>query len=149
VLYTGPMFQVRLPTLKHARFPQANPPNPPNGQVYNTILRRYPTEEYNMYKDGGNLFPTTIAVLASAVIKIARATKLPVGLLLYRGLGGLMDLPESFWKADGNGCRGYMEFGFMSTTSSKATALEYSGARERRPKPMVRQSPPLFSAGAA
>ncbi len=106
--------------------------------MYNTILRRYPKQEYEVFRDGSNLFPTTIAALASAVIKIARVTKLPPCLELFRGLGGLIDLPEAFWKADSNGCIGYTEYGFMSTTSNKATALEYSGAKENRPKPMVR-----------
>ena len=31
-------------------------------QVYNTILRRFPAQEYQAYAGGGNLFPTTIAV---------------------------------------------------------------------------------------
>ena len=113
---------------------------PPSLQVYNLILRRYPLKEYEAFRSGGNLFPTTIAALASAVTKIARVTKLPPGLLLYRGLGGLMDMPEAFFKADDNGCRGYTEYGFMSSTSNKETALQYSGAKENRPKPTV--SPP-------
>jgi hypothetical protein len=113
------------------------------------ILRRYPGDEYKLYEDGGNRFPTTIAALASAVLKIARVTKLPLNLELYRGLGGLADLPASFWKADGSGCRGYMEYGFMSTTSNKATALEYSGAKEGRPKPMVRRSSSMFQGSQA
>jgi hypothetical protein len=116
--------------------------------VYNLILRRYPREQYDRYKDGGNLFPTTIAALVSAVVKIARVTKLPPDLELYRGLGGLADLPASFFKADDNGCRGYTEYGFMSTTSSKATALQYSGAREGRPKPMVRPASAVRLQGA-
>jgi len=110
-------------------------------EVYNLILRRSPVPDYEAYRGGGNCFPTTLAALASAVAKIARVTKLPPGLELYRGLGGLMDLPEGFWKADENGCRGYTEYGFMSTTSNKATALEYSGAKEKRPKPMVTPLP--------
>jgi hypothetical protein len=31
--------------------------------VYNSILRRWPIETYNRFKDGANLFSTTIAVL--------------------------------------------------------------------------------------
>jgi hypothetical protein len=75
VLYTGPMFQ-----------------------VYNTVLRRYPREVYEGFERGGNRFATTIHVLVSAVVKIARAMRLPAGLELYRGLGGLMELPDSFFK---------------------------------------------------
>lgn len=153
MLYTGPMFQVS----RAARFsfaasrpccdaalcsasPARSAASP--AQVYNLILRRFPLREYEAYRDGGNCFATTIAVLASAVAKMARVTKLPPGLELFRGLGGLVDLPEEFWRSDENGCRGYTEYGFMSTTSNKATALEYSGAKEKRPNPTAR--PPLL-----
>jgi hypothetical protein len=123
--------------------PDTPPPSTLPRQVYNLMLRRFPLGEYEAFKEGGNGFATTIAVLASAVAKVARATKLPPGLALFRGLGGLVDLPEAFWRADANGCRGYTEYGFMSTTSHKATALEYSGAKEKRPKPTARRpSPP-------
>jgi hypothetical protein len=93
-------------------------------QVYNAILRQYPPEEFGKFKAWGNLFATTIHVLVSAVIKIARVTKLPAGLELYRGLGGLVQLPDSFFRNNANGCRGYAEWGFLSTTSNKAVALE-------------------------
>ena len=106
--------------------------------MYNTILRRFPLEHYSVYKDGGNTFPTTIAALTSAIVKISRVTKLPPDLELFRGLGGLVEMPPGFWKADANGCRGYVEYGFMSTTSSRATALAYSGVRDKKPKPTVR-----------
>jgi hypothetical protein len=77
-----------------------------------------------MFREGGNLFATTIHVLASAVLNIARSTRLPSGLELYRGLGGLSELPGSFLRADANGCRGYAEWGFLSTTSDRAVAVE-------------------------
>jgi hypothetical protein len=75
VLYTGPMFQ-----------------------VYNAVLRRFPKEVYERFAGGGNRFATTIHVLVSAVVKIARVMKLPPGLELFRGLGGLAELPESFYQ---------------------------------------------------
>jgi hypothetical protein len=92
--------------------------------VYNAILRRYPTDVFDKFSAGGNLFATTIHVLVSAVIRLARATRLPSGLELYRGLGGRMELPDSFLRVDANGCRGYAEWGFLSTTSNKAVAVE-------------------------
>ena len=58
------------------------------------------------------------------MVKIARVMKLPPGLELFRGLGGLMALPDSFFRADAHGCRGYMEWGFLSTTSNKAVAVQ-------------------------
>jgi hypothetical protein len=75
VLYTGPMFE-----------------------VYNAVLRRFPKELFERFEGGGNRFATTIHVLVSAVVKIARVMKLPPGLELFRGLGGLAELPESFYQ---------------------------------------------------
>jgi hypothetical protein len=69
--------------------------------------------------EAGNLYTTTISVLVSAVQKIARAMKLPEGLRLYRGLGGDVDLPEGFFAADPQGRKGFVEWGFMSTTSEE------------------------------
>ena len=117
VLYSGPMFQ-----------------------LYNTILRRFPAEDFKRFDDGGNLFATTVAVLQSAVTKISRSMRLPPGLRLYRGLGGLAELPDTFDQADERGCRGYMEWGFLSTTSHWGAAVEYSGAGEGKPLPMVIQT---------
>ncbi len=82
-------------------------------EKYNTSLRQSQTEK------AGNLYTTTISVLVSAVQKIARKTKLAEGLRLFRGLGGLMDLPKEFSTADPQGCKGFVEWGFMSTTSDK------------------------------
>ena len=64
----------------------------------------------------------------SAVVKLMRVVRLPAGMPLYRGLGGAVALPESFCQADGNGCRGYTEWGFLSTTSSRAVAVEVKRA---------------------
>jgi ankyrin repeat protein len=114
VLYTGPMYQ-----------------------VYNVILRRYPEEKFKLFQEGGNMFATTIFVLVSAVTKVAKCTRIPEGTLLFRGLGGLMDLPDHFFNADENGCSGFVDWGFMSTTSDRDVALGYSGVKQRRPKAMV------------
>jgi ankyrin repeat protein len=114
VLYTGPMFQ-----------------------VYNVILRRHPEEKFKLFKEGGNTFATTIFVLVSAVTKVAKCTRIPEGTLLYRGLGGLLDLPDHFFNADDNGASGFVDWGFMSTTSDRDVALGYSGVKQRRPKAMV------------
>jgi WD40 repeat protein len=114
VLYTGPMFQ-----------------------IYNTILRRFPEDKFSIFKDGDNLYSTTIFVLVSAVQKLSRFTRIPLGTLLYRGLGGKMDLPDIFFQIDSKGCSGYAEWAFLSTTSDRNVALGYSGVKERRPKAMV------------
>jgi ankyrin repeat protein len=114
VLYTGPMFQ-----------------------VYNTILRRYPKDKFEIFEKGNNLFSTTIFVLVSAVQKMCRVTRIPLGTIIYRGLGGKVDLPDIFFQVDCYGCSGYAEWGFLSTTSDRDVALGYSGVKERRPKAMV------------
>jgi hypothetical protein len=77
---------------------------------YNSVLRRYPEDLYLRFQQANNLFTTTIFVLVSAVTKLSRVNRLPMGLRLYRGLGGLMDLPDSFFvrcglKLDSRVCR--------------------------------------------
>jgi hypothetical protein len=110
VLYTGPMFV-----------------------VYNGILRRSPEKLYKFFKTNYNLFSTTIFVLVSAVQKLSRCMRIPVGMKLYRGLGGTLELPDSFTNADENGCKGYCEFGFMSTTADRNVAVQYSGVKNQKP----------------
>jgi hypothetical protein len=118
ILYTGPMFQ-----------------------VYNSILRRFPQNVYDVYansdSDEPNLFSTTIFVLVSAVQKLSRSNLIPPGTQLFRGMGGLMDLPDCFLQSDENGCCGYVEWGFMSTTTDRGIAIQYSGVKQGRPKATV------------
>lgn len=112
VLYTGPMFQ-----------------------VYNSILRRYPIEFFENFM--GNMFSTTIFVLVSAIQKLCRFSSIPEGTLLYRGLGGKVDLPDIFFKTDEQGCSGYSEWGFLSTTSDQNVAMCYSGVLDHHNKAMI------------
>ncbi len=106
-------------------------------EKYNCVLRRWPKEAYDNMVSKGSTFTTTIHVLVSAVKKLAAVVKLPDGLKLYRGLGGVSDLPESFFKSQANGGRGFTEWGFMSTTSDKHVAVYYSsmGSRGANTKP--------------
>jgi hypothetical protein len=103
VLYTGPMYQ-----------------------KYNCVLRRWPEKDYKEMAAQGGAFTTTIHVLVSAVQKLASVVRIPDSLKLYRGLGGVTNLPEYFFKPNSNGGRGFTEWGFMSTTSDKQVALRYS-----------------------
>ncbi len=112
VLYTGPLYE-----------------------KYNCVLRRHPKEAYDDMVRKGSTFSTTIQVLVSAVQKLASVVKLSDGLKLYRGLGGVSDLPESFFKSHANGGRGFTEWGFMSTTSDKQIAIKYSSNGEARVSP--------------
>lgn len=91
VLYSGPMFY-----------------------VYNVILRQHPEPMYLSFREGGNTFPTTIFVLVSAVTKVTKRTRIPRGTLLYRGLGGRMDLPDKFFKVDATGTSGYADWVILS-----------------------------------
>ena len=90
-----------------------------------------------MFANGGNRFTTTIFVLVSAVQKLTRAIKMAEGTILYRGLGGLMDLPERFHQPDSLGCLGYAEWAFMSTTANRDVAIKYSGVEDGKPKATV------------
>lgn len=101
------------------------------------MLRRFPEEAYKHQCDCGNLYTTTIYVLVSAVGNIARVTKLPAGLKLYRGLGGDLTFPPHFYKSDTKGRKGAVEWSFMSTTAAKNIALRYSGVKEGRPFPTI------------
>jgi hypothetical protein len=108
VMYTGPMYE-----------------------KYNCVLRQWPKEAYDEMVSKGSTFSTTIHVLVSAVQKLSAAIKLPDGTKLYRGLGGFTELPESFFKPHANGGRGFTEWGFMSTTSSKNVAIHYASMGRR------------------
>jgi hypothetical protein len=91
--------------------------------VYNLVLRRFPARDFGVYRLGGNSIATFIFVLVSPVVKIARTVtmKLPPGLKLsgFRCLGGLAELPDSLRAPDAHGCSGFMEWGFLSTTSHR------------------------------
>ena len=50
-----------------------------------------------------------------------------------------MDLPEHFLKADENGCKGYGDWGFMSTTSNREVATNYCGAKAQKSNARVFQ----------
>jgi ankyrin repeat protein len=123
VLYTGPMFV-----------------------IYNAILRQYPENIYQDYGAADNFFPTTIFVLVSAVQKLSRCMDIPSGTLLFRGLGGSMELPDTFF-VPSDKCRtpnalGYTEFGFMSTTADRKVAIQYSGVKEGKPKASIMEIHP-------
>ena len=62
---------------------------------------------------------------------------LPEGLVRYRGLGGTSDLPDAFFQRDQHGCSGFADLGFMTTTSSKQVALNYTGINSDKPLPLL------------
>ena len=93
---------------------------------YNAVLRRFSNISGLFEILGAGSFTTTIFVLISAVQKVARVMKLSDGTQLYRGIGGLMDLPEHFFHSDAQGVKGFVEWGFMSTTSNLKVLIEDS-----------------------
>jgi hypothetical protein len=99
---------------------------------YNAALRRWPIDDYELMKAAGNLYQTTMSVLVSAVQKIGRTMKLPDGLRLFRGLGGLMDLPKEFFTSDSNGRKGFVEWAFLSTTSDEQVIGDCEKGKRRR-----------------
>ena len=105
--------------------------------MYNTILRRFPEDAWNVVLKGKNFYSTVIYVLVSAIQKLSRSVKIQDGLMLYRGLGGVIDLPKTMNKSNEVGSRGFAEWGFMSTTTKRSVALQYSGVKECRPKAMM------------
>jgi NLR family CARD domain-containing protein 3 len=110
--------------------------------VYNGILRRFPKELYDVFAKSDNMFSTTIFVLVSAVQKLSRCMNIPAGMMLFRGLGGTLELPDSFTTADENGCKGYCEFGFMSTTADRKVAVQYSGVKDKKPQASIMEIRP-------
>ena len=101
--------------------------------IYNAILRRYPADIYKVYETADNKFPTTIFVLVSAIQRLSRCMNIPAGTLLDRGLGGSMELPDTFFVPSQHcitpNALGYCEFAFMSTTQDRSVAVQYSGRR--------------------
>ena len=69
-----------------------------------------------------NRYPTTIHVLASALVKTSKLSK--AGTVVRGTTGGR--LPKQFWEEDAFGVRGGIEYGFMSTTTDREVAMQYA-----------------------
>jgi hypothetical protein len=102
-----------------------------SGQKWNGLLRKMPLTSSSGSEFKGNKYTTTIHTLVSAVLKISKITKVPAGRRVFRGLGGLV-LDQNWLNKDQRGCRGGVELGFLSTTTNREIALEYSGVANRR-----------------
>ena len=97
--------------------------------LYNAVLR-------GLVAPGDNLFPATIHLICSGVRKLSRVTKVPEGLTVYRGNGG-MALPPSFLEKDAQGFAGGVECALMSTTPNRSVALGYSGLAKGKELPTL------------
>jgi len=69
-----------------------------------------------------------IHAICSGLTKLSTVAGIPVGRIVYRGLGG-MRLPHAFWRADANGAKGGCERAFLSTTTDLGVALMYLAGR--------------------
>jgi hypothetical protein len=76
-----------------------------------------------------NLYATSLLVLQSAVLKLAANTPVPATRKVYRGFGRGLD--GEWFEPDRRGVICGVELAFMSTTTSREMALEYSGVRDR------------------
>jgi hypothetical protein len=121
--YTGPLFQVDSKFFNLAC--NIDVPLTVVPQQWNGVLRSASE------KSSDRRFTTSIHVLVSAVLKLARASRVPPGRVVWRGLGGLV-LDHHWFQCDGRGVRGGAELGFLSATSRRSVALEYSGVKQKR-----------------
>jgi hypothetical protein len=97
-------------------------------QIYNSILRQFPEDVYEVFKEAGNRFASTLYALASAVVKLSRVETLKPGTKLYRGMGGSSILPDSFYCPDEFGRSGFVENGFNSCTEKLSILLRQVSA---------------------
>jgi hypothetical protein len=101
------------------------------------MMRRFPQHIYEEFEQAGNRFASTIFALASAGVKLSRVGSFSPGTKLYRGMGGTLQLPDSFYSPDEFGTRSYVELGFMSCSADLQFAVQYSGVQYRKPIPSV------------
>jgi hypothetical protein len=66
---------------------------------------------------------------------------------VYRGASGV--LPEDFWRENDHGVKGGVELGFMSTTTSRATAIEYANQQTPTAKMLFEIKMGMIDRGAA
>jgi ankyrin repeat protein len=118
VLYTGPMFR-----------------------AYNNELRSVAVLGAQAMSDSSvhtsAQYPTTIFVICSAIVQLSRKQNICSGTVLYRGLGGTVAFPSTFYDSDEFGRKGIVEPGFMSTTEKFETAIQYSGLKRGKPHPLI------------
>ena len=98
-------------------------PFPETAAYERTKKTAQPQTLVNM-KGPANLYTTSVHILVSASIKLSRKSETPPVRKVFRGLGR-MKLGKQ-WFQDGQ-CG--VELGFMSTTSNRDVALEYSGVK--------------------
>mmetsp|Transcript_74735 Transcript_74735/g.206117 ORF Transcript_74735/g.206117 Transcript_74735/m.206117 type:complete len:507 (-) Transcript_74735:139-1659(-) len=123
-LYTGPMYVPYQAVLRGL--------NTKSEFLMDMMLKLCcPKDIFGQYKAGEitlkealqtvNRYTTTLHAINSGIVKLSRLTKATT---VYCGASGV--LPEDFWRENDHGVKGGVELGFMSTTTSRATAIEYA-----------------------
>ena len=100
---------------------------------YNAVMRM---TEQELEDDSLNKYPTTIHVIQSLLRKLSRVSQPPKNSKVYRGLSRCK-LPEEFFVPDEQGCKGGVEYGFLSTSADIEVALTYAGIQKNRPNPII------------
>jgi ankyrin repeat protein len=103
-------------------------------QSWNDVLRKMPFkgtsagDRLMKQSDAApkNRYTTSILVLVSSVLKLSHHTRIPKGRIVFRGLGRTR-LGREWFNKNARGVSSGVELGFMSTTQSRAVAMEYSG----------------------
>ena len=129
-LYTGPMYELYNHVLRAAQIKPA--PGSLTEPAQLTGDRTYPhgpgRTSTGVLSDGktAGRFVTTIHSINSAILKLSQLTPIAT---VYRGCSG-RDMPEQLLRPDAWGSKLGIEYGLMSTTTSKAVALHYSKDRD-------------------
>ena len=94
----------------------------PLRHVYNAILGQLSSELLT----SRNTYPTTIALVVSAIKKLSAVAKAPAGGAVWRSLASGVRLPDAFFERDEQGFAWGMVTGFMATRRHKSVALKGS-----------------------
>ena len=76
-------------------------------------------------------------------MKLSKSTKATT---VYRGVSGV--LPDDFWQKNEDGVKGGVEMGFMSTTTNKATAIEYMNQEKKEARMLFEIEMGMIDRGA-
>ena len=77
----------------------------------------------------GNKYTNTVYACNSMLIKFSQISRIPPRRVVYRGISGVK-LPAKFLVVAEGGGRGGVDFGFLSTSTSKEVAVAYLGDKE-------------------
>jgi hypothetical protein len=95
----------------------------PLRHIYDAILEQVSTSEL---LTSGNTYPTTIALIVSAIKKLSAVAKAPESGAVWRSLASGVRLPAAFFERDEQGFAWGMVTCFMATSRDKSVALKYS-----------------------